>query len=100
MRGPTIIGLGNDHYKYKSGHEGDGPVVGFSPRKTVISLYIYSDKAKKQDNCTNSGKIQMAKACIYIHKLVDIDISVLKELCIEYINLLSEHHQCSCKTRN
>lgn len=42
MWGPTIIGFGNYHYKYKSGHEGDAPVLGFSPRKTAfLSVYLF-----------------------------------------------------------
>jgi len=40
MWGPTIVGFGNYHYKYESGHEGNAPLVGFSPRKTAISLYF------------------------------------------------------------
>src|SRR5215510_16235804 len=49
MWGPTIIGFGNYHYKYASGHEGDAPIIGFSPRKAEFSLYVYSqtEKSKK-----------------------------------------------------
>ena len=42
MWGPTIIGFGSYHYKYASGHEGDAPMLGFSPRKAQFSLYVYS----------------------------------------------------------
>ena len=42
MWGPSIIGFGNYHYKYESGHEGDAPLIGFSPRKAAISLYVYT----------------------------------------------------------
>src|SRR5690554_8109630 len=99
MWGPTIIGFGNYHYKYKSGHEGDAPVLGFSPRKTAFSLYIYSDTEKSKSLIQSLGKFKMAKACIYINKLEDININVLQELCIESINYISEHNECSCKAK-
>src|SRR5690606_10064999 len=91
MWGPSIIGFGNYHYKYKSGHEGNAPVLGFSPRKTAFSLYIYSDTEKSQSILPNLGKFKMAKSCIYINKLADINIPVLKELCIESVKYINEH---------
>lgn len=100
MWGPTIIGFGNYHYKYKSGHEGDAPVLAFSPRKAAFSLYIYSDTEESQSLLPKLGKFKMSKACIYINKLADINIPVLKELCLESINYINEHHECSCRIKN
>ncbi|MEE1884967.1 DUF1801 domain-containing protein [Pedobacter flavus] len=97
MWGSTIIGFGNYHYKYKSGHEGDAPILAFSPRKPAITLYIFSNTKKSQILLTNLGKYKMSKACIYINKLSDINISVLKEICKESINYLNEHYECSCR---
>lgn len=99
MWGPTIIGFGSFHYKYKSGHEGDAPVLGFSPRKAAFSLYIYSDTEKSKSIVSDLGKFKMAKACIYVNKLADINIPVLKELCIESIKYIDEHHECSCTVK-
>ncbi len=99
MWGPTIIGFGNYHYKYASGHEGDAPVLGFSPRKAAFSLYIYSDTEKSRSIVQNLGKFKMAKACIYVNKLADINIPVLKELCTESVKYISEHHECSCRIK-
>lgn len=99
MWGPSIIGFGSYHYKYKSGHEGDAPVLGFSPRKAAFSLYIYSDTEKSKSILSDLGKYKMAKACIYVNKLADINIPVLKELCIETIKYLDEHHECSCRAK-
>lgn len=99
MWGPTIIGFGSYHYKYKSGHEGDAPVLGFSPRKAAFSLYIYSDTEKSKSILSDLGKYKMGKACIYVNKLADIHIPVLKELCIETIKYLDEHHECSCRAK-
>ena len=78
MWGPSIIGFGSYHYKYASGHEGDAPLVGFSPRKTAISLYIYFSTENKEELLSKFGKHKAAKGCIYINKLADIDIEILK----------------------
>ena len=63
MWGPTIIGFGSYHYKYASGHEGDAPMLGFSPRKTQFSLYVYSNTKKSQELLKDLGKYKMGKAC-------------------------------------
>ena len=99
MWGPTIIGFGNYHYKYASGHEGDAPVLGFSPRKAALTFYVYSDTARSKLVLAELGKFKMSKACIYVKKLSDINLSVLKELCIESIKYISEHHECSCRVK-
>ncbi len=96
MWGPTIIGFGSYHYKYASGHEGDAPLLGFSPRKAQFSLYVYSKTDKSDELLKDLGKFKMGKACIYIKKLADIDTSILEKLCAETINYLNEHHECSC----
>jgi hypothetical protein len=97
MWGPTIIGFGSYHYKYASGHEGDAPVIAFSPRKAAFSLYVYADTERSKLALADLGKFKMSKACIYIKKLSDINISALKELCTESIRYISGHHECSCK---
>lgn len=68
MWGPSIIGFGKYHYKYASGHEGEAPLVGFSPRKSAISLYIYSCNGDDKHLLEGLGKFKMGKACIYIKK--------------------------------
>ena len=99
MWGPSIIGFGNYHYEYASGHEGDAPVIGFSPRKAAFSLYVYSDTEKSKVLLPNLGKFKMSKACIYVKKLSDIEIAILQELCMESIKYISEHHECSCRAK-
>lgn len=99
MWGPSIIGFGNYHYKYTSGHEGDAPVLGFSPRKAAFSLYVYSDTEKSKLLLPNLGKFKMSKACIYVKKLSDIDLQILQELCNESILYINEHHECSCRIK-
>lgn len=95
MWGPSIIGFGNYHYKYASGHEGDAPILGFSPRKSAISLYVFSDTEKSRQLLTQLGKYKMGKACIYIKKLSDIQIPVLQQLCEESVAFISERYECS-----
>jgi hypothetical protein len=99
MWGPTIVGFGTYHYKYASGHEGDAPVLGFSPRKAAFSLYVYSDTERSKSLLAEFGKFKMGKVCIYVNKLSDINLSVLKELCLESIKYISEHHECSCRVK-
>lgn len=97
MWGPSIIGFGSYHYKYASGHEGDAPILGFSPRKAAISLYIYSPTERSHALLNDLGKFKMGKACIYVKKLADINMPILKELCMESIKYINEHHECGCR---
>lgn len=81
MWGTSIIGFGDTHYKYASGREGDWFKVGFSPRKTKMSLYLMGCDISKADSIlSNLGKYKTGKGCLYINKLADVDIDVLKEL--------------------
>jgi hypothetical protein len=79
MWGSSIIGFGSYHYKYESGHEGDAPLVGFSPRKSEFALYIANFDGK-EELLKKFGKHKTAKACVYIKKFEDIDVEVLKKL--------------------
>ena len=97
MWGPTIIGFGSYHYKYASGHEGDSPLIGFSPRKTAFSLYVFSPVEAQIQLLDHLGKFKKSKACIYIKKLDDIDISILEKLCKSSIEYINEHHECACR---
>lgn len=88
MWGPSIIGFGEYHYIYASGHEGNAPLLGFSPRKSAISLYVYSGSEEHKHLLENLGKFKMGKSCIYIKKLADINIEELKTLMKETIQFL------------
>jgi hypothetical protein len=97
MWGPTIIGFGSYHYKYASGHEGDSPILGFSPRKAAFSLYIYSSTAESKNLLNDLGKFRMGKACIYIRRLSDVNIKTLEQLSRISIAYVNEHHECACR---
>lgn len=90
MWGPSIIGFGSYHYKYASGHEGDAPLVGFSPRKAKISLYFAPGDTKREELLKVFGKHTTGKACVYINKVTDIDMEILKELINQSIKFLQE----------
>lgn len=92
MWGPSIIGFGKYHYKYKSGHEGDAPLIGFSPRKAAISLYVFTGLKEHEHLLEDLGKFKMGKACIYIKKLSDIDQEKLKLLMKGTINYLKSKY--------
>ena len=99
MWGPTIVGFGNYHYKYASGHEGDAPLIGFAPRKPAFSLYVFAPTMENRHLLDDLGKYKMGKACIYIKKLSDINIETLKKLCEATFEYLNEHHECACRDK-
>lgn len=93
MWGPTMIGFGTYHYKSeRSRQEGDWMMVGFSPRKAAISLYVYTGMPEHEYLLKDLGKFKMGKACIYIKKLSDIDREVLKKMALITIDFLQTRY--------
>lgn len=93
MWGPSIIGFGKYHYQSeRSSQQGDWPLVGFSPRKAAISLYVYTGSPKHAHLLDGLGKFKMGKACIYIKKLADINIEQMKVLMLASIDFLHEKY--------
>ncbi|PEO39970.1 DUF1801 domain-containing protein [Bacillus wiedmannii] len=90
MWGPSIIGFGSYHYKYASGHEGDAPLVGFSPRKAKISLYFAPGDMQREELLKKFGKYTSGKSCVYINKVEDIELEVLKALINQSVCFLKE----------
>ena len=80
MWGPTIIGFGDYHYTYPSGREGDMFLTGFSPRKQNLSLYVMDEFESRDDLLARLGKHRTGVSCLYINKLADVDVDVLREL--------------------
>ena len=80
MWGPTIVGFGQYHYRYATGHEGDMALTGFSPRKQNLAIYITSGFDQFDDLLARLGKHKFGKSCLYVNKLADIDEAVLREL--------------------
>jgi hypothetical protein len=80
MWGPSIVGFGQYHYKYESGHEGDACLTGFSPRKGNLTVYVMAGVAGQDALLKKLGKYKATKGCLYIKKLEDIDMTVLEKI--------------------
>lgn len=78
--GESIIGFGRYAYTYRSGHSGEWFLIGFSPRKTSMSLYLMSGFDIVADDLKRLGKHKLGKSCLYINKLDDVDMDVLKTI--------------------
>ncbi len=93
MWGAALVGYGSYHYKYDSGREGDSLATGFSPRKAKHSLYIMPGYADFGPILERLGKHTLGKACLYINRLDDIDMTVLEELIQAGLNNLAKQHE-------
>jgi hypothetical protein len=81
MWGPSIVGFGSYHYRYESGHEGDAALVGFSPRKTSLVLYLAGGLGDRYPELLERlGPHKTGKGCLYLKRLDDVDRDVLREL--------------------
>jgi hypothetical protein len=80
MWGDSIVGFGTYRYKYASGREGEWPVTGFSPRKQNLTLYIMDGFEDYDALLSDLGKYKTGKSCLYINKLEDVDLEVLRQL--------------------
>lgn len=90
--GCRLYEFGSYHYKYESDHEGDMCLIGFSPRKKSITLYIMGVIHDHPDLLTKLGKHKTSKGCLYINKLSDIDTNILKELIKISLNFLKNKY--------
>lgn len=86
MWGPSIVGFGTYHYKYKSGREGDWMLIGFSPRKNALTLYVMDGYSDYQNELEHLGKFTKGKGCLYIKRLADIDLKLLQQIIEKSIN--------------
>lgn len=89
MWGTSIVGFGHYHYKGKSGREGEWMITGFSPRKGDLTLYIMGGFDKFPDLMPKLGKYKTGKSCLYIKKLSDVDVKVLRKLVTESVKLMA-----------
>lgn len=78
--GPSIIGFGSLHYAYETGHEGDMPAAAYSPRKAYMTFYVGDEFEGAEELYARLGKHKKSVACLYINKLDDVDIEVLREI--------------------
>jgi hypothetical protein len=80
MWGSSMVGFGEYHYKYASGHEGDAFLTGFAPRKSDLTLYLMPGFEGKEALLAKLGKHKTGKACLYLKRLADVDMGVLEQL--------------------
>jgi hypothetical protein len=88
MWGTSIIGFGSYHYKYDSGREGNSSLVGFSPRATALTLYLSGNFESREQLLEKLGKHKTEKGCIYIKKLADVDLEVLRHMVENHIKYI------------
>jgi hypothetical protein len=93
MWGDSIVGFGSYHYTYDSGHEGDMCLIGFSPRKQNITLYILGGGTKNYEALLSKlGKHKTSKSCLYINKLCDVDKNTLNKIIIESFKYMKNNY--------
>src|SRR5947209_12024065 len=81
MWGPTMVGFGEYHYVYASGHEGDACLTGFSPRKDALVVYFTAGLQERFGvELQTLGKAKVTKGCLYIKRLADVDLAVLRDM--------------------
>lgn len=85
MWGTSIIGFGTYRYKYASGREGDWPIVGLSPRKQNLTVYIMPGFDEFEDLLAKLGKHSTGSSCLYIKRLADIDVPTLKKIVVRAV---------------
>jgi len=90
--GTSIVGFGEYHYKYKTGREGDWFLTGFAPRKQALTLYLMCDLSHDGLDFTGLGKYKLGKGCLYIKRLSDINLAVLKKIIQDSIRIIEEKY--------
>jgi hypothetical protein len=80
MWGPSIVGFGAYHYRYDSGHKGDAPLVSFAPRKANLVFYLSGCEERRGEFLARLGRHKAGKGCVYVNRLEDVDVGVLKEM--------------------
>lgn len=88
--GGSIVGFGSYHYKYASGREGDAPITGFSPRKQALTLYIMGGFEQYDDLLAKLGKHTTGSSCLYVKRLSDVDLDVLRELVTKSVDHMKQ----------
>ncbi len=81
--GPSMIGFGKSGYHYESGHSGEMFLIGFSPRKQNLTIYATSGWKGRNDLLARLGKYKSSKACLYIPRLSQVDMGVLREILVQ-----------------
>ncbi|MDJ0957677.1 MAG: DUF1801 domain-containing protein [Arenicellales bacterium] len=95
MWGESIIGFGEYHYEYASGHSGKFMLTGFSPRKQNLVVYIIPGFSRYSGIMKNLGKYKTGKSCLYLNKLDDVDLTQLRELITQSVDYMHDTYECN-----
>ena len=95
MWGESIIGFGEYHYEYASGHSGKFMLTGFSPRKQNLVVYIIPGFSRYSGIMKNLGKYKTGKSCLYLNKLDDVDFTQLRELITQSMDYMHDTFECN-----
>ena len=90
--GASIVGFGRYRYRYASGRQGEFFETGFSPRKRALTLYIMPGFSEYGGLLEKLGQHSLGKSCLYIKRLADIDLEVLRELVALSVQAIREKY--------
>ncbi len=88
----SMVGFGTYHYRYESGREGESFVVGFSPRKQALTLYLMGDYPEREELISQLGKIKTGKGCLYINRLDQVNLPVLRQMISASLQYMREKY--------
>ena len=94
MWGDSVVGFGEYHYTYASGHSGKSMVTGFAPRARNLVVYIMPGFSHYRDIMKRLGKYKTGKSCLYLNTLVDIDFEQLRKLITESVKYMHQMYEC------
>jgi Domain of unknown function (DU1801) len=89
MWGSSIVGFGRYRYNYDSGREGEWMMTGFAPRKGDLTLYIMAGFERIPELMKRLGKFKTGKSCLYVKKLEDVDMDVLRDIVSKSVEKMS-----------
>lgn len=90
MWGGGMVGFGSYHYKYPSGREGDWFLTGFAPRKRDLTIYVTAGFDRYEALMSELGKFKIGKSCLFVKRLSDVDLTVLRKLISESVNHMKQ----------
>jgi hypothetical protein len=92
MWGASIVGFGIYRYVYASGHSGEWPLAGFSPRKNDLTLYVMAGFDGAEELLARLGPHKTGKSCLYLKRLADVNLRVLRQLVRRSVAEMKRRH--------
>ena len=92
MWGASIVGFGQYRYRNASGRGGEWMLTGFSPRKQNLTLYIMPGFDDVAPLLEKLGPHKLGKSCLYIKRLEDVDLGILRQLIARGIDIMRQRY--------